>query len=344
MSSSGKPIMKDRLPCALCLVLGLGHAMAQDAAPPAAPEPATTRMATLVVSGKQPGPGLWRVSKDDHDLWILGTLSPLPKRMQWESGKVERLLARSQELLAQPAVTVNAKVGFFARLALIPTALRARNNPDGRPLRDQVSPSLYARWLALKQRYIGRSKSIEKRRPIMAAKALYEEALDDNTLSEKNRVWPVLVKAAKKRKLTITVPTVSIQIADAKATLKEFAKTALDDETCFATTLERLETDMDNMKARANAWAVGDVPALIALPHPDQRGACDDALLATAIAEKQGMADLREQVRTRWLQAADAALLKNESTVAVMAIESLLGDDGFLAALRERGYDVVAPE
>lgn len=335
--------MKNLAACLIALA-ALGPATAQAATEPATAVPTTTRMQTLVVSGKQPGPGLWRVSRADHDLWILGTLSPLPKRIQWESGKVERLLARSQELLGQPTVSVNAKIGFFARLGLIPTALRARNNPDGKPLKEQVSPALYARWLPLKQRYIGRSNAIEKRRPIMAATKLFAEALDDNKLSEKSRVWPVLRKVAKKHKLTITVPMVTIDIADAKATMKELAKTVLDDEACFATTLERLETDMGNMKARANAWAVGDVQTLIDLPHPDQRGVCADALLASAIAEQQGMADLREQLTARWLQAAEAALLNNESSVAVVAIESLLGDEGLLALLGERGYRVAAPE
>jgi len=330
--------------CSAMLMFALGNASAQETADPVPPEPAIARMETLVVSGNQPGPGLWRVSRDDHDLWILGTVSPLPKRMQWESGKVERLVARSQELLAQPSVTVSAKVGFFARLALIPTALRARNNPDGKPLQEQVSASLYQRWLVLKKRYLGRNRSIEKRRPIMAATKLYEEALDDNKLSERTRIWSVLRKSAKRNKVTITVPMVTIEIADPKAALKEFATTTLEDEACFETTLTRLETDMENMKARANAWAVGDVQALIDLPHPDQRGVCADALLATAVAEKRGMSDLRAQLRARWIEAADAALLKNESTVAVMAVESLLGDDGILAALRERGYRVQAPE
>ena len=36
---------------------------------------------TMVVSGVQPGPGLWKVRKGEHTLWILGTVSPLPRRM-----------------------------------------------------------------------------------------------------------------------------------------------------------------------------------------------------------------------------------------------------------------------
>jgi hypothetical protein len=49
-------------------------------------------------------------------------------------------------------------------------------------------------------------------------------------------------------------------------------------------------------------------------------------------------------MRQRWLEAAEAALAKNVSTVAALPIESLLREDGMLAALRERGYTVQAPE
>src|SRR3546814_17119608 len=58
--------------CTAVFVATAANAVAQDAASPVAPEPATTLMQPLVVSGKQPGPGLWRVSKDDQDLWVLG--------------------------------------------------------------------------------------------------------------------------------------------------------------------------------------------------------------------------------------------------------------------------------
>src|SRR3546814_17556455 len=96
--------------------------------------------------------------------------------MQWESGKVQRLVAQAQELLAEPSVSVHAKLGFFSRLALIPTALRARNNHDGRSLQQPLSPETYQSWLVLKKRYIGRTRSVEKRRPILAANHLFAEA------------------------------------------------------------------------------------------------------------------------------------------------------------------------
>src|SRR5690606_39347135 len=89
-------------------------------------------MDTVVVSGVLPGPRMWRVSKDGHDLYILGTLSPLPKRMEWMSREVEDTIARSQSVIAPPSVAVHSDVGFFRGLTLVPALLRARNNPGKR--------------------------------------------------------------------------------------------------------------------------------------------------------------------------------------------------------------------
>src|SRR5690242_6990029 len=87
----------------------------------------------IVVSGEQPGPGLWKVTKGDHVLWILGTLSPLPKRMTWRSGEVEKVVARAKEVIGQEQVIAN--VGFFRGITLLPSLLRARYNPDGAVLK-----------------------------------------------------------------------------------------------------------------------------------------------------------------------------------------------------------------
>ena len=38
-------------------------------------------MDAIVVTGVQPGPGMWKVSQGDHVMWVLGTQSPLPKQM-----------------------------------------------------------------------------------------------------------------------------------------------------------------------------------------------------------------------------------------------------------------------
>ncbi|MGH8051084.1 MAG: TraB/GumN family protein [Arenimonas sp.] len=53
----------------------------------------------MVVSGAQPGPGMWKVSKGDNIMWIMGVQSPLPKKMEWVSRDVEKKIAQSDEVL-----------------------------------------------------------------------------------------------------------------------------------------------------------------------------------------------------------------------------------------------------
>lgn len=325
------------------LLAGLScTAAAADATTGASTTPIT--LDTVTVSGILPGPGLWKVSKGEHTLWIFGTLSPLPKRMDWESLPVERVLARSQELILPPGVSVTADIGFFGMMMLAPKALGARKLPDNGELRALLPADLYARWLPLKARYLGSNRGIERWRPLFAADKLYDEALDEHGLRRSSDVVTLLRKRAKKSELTITSPSVTLTIANPKAALQSFRESKLDDTRCFDTTLTRVESDLDNMRARANAWAIGDVATLQALPYVDQNDACVQALMETQVAGELGFAKLAGQVKDKWLAAAEKALATNTSSVAIVAIDDLLPDTGYLAALQARGYTVEAPQ
>src|SRR5690348_12132082 len=147
----------------LCFALATSTVLAAQAQlPPSAATTATPPvpsdvplLAPVVVSGVVPGPGLWKVSKGDHVLWVLGTLSPLPGHIQWESHEVAQVLAQSKQVLLEPKIKLKADVGFFGKLFLLPTAYGARKNPDGKTLDQVMDAPTYARWLALKQKYLG---------------------------------------------------------------------------------------------------------------------------------------------------------------------------------------------
>ena len=314
------------------------------AAPLARADDATPTLETVVVSGEQPGPGLWRVSKDGHEMWVLGTLTPLPRKMQWISRDVEATIARSQEILLGPRAELTVDGGVFGAVLLLPSLLGVRNNPDDAKLADVLPAEVYARWVPLREKYIGHGGAIEKRRPIVAAAELYEHAIERSGLSLESVAAPVVTKAAKKHKVPTTQPEVAIKVAEPKSVLKEFKHARLDDAECFAQTLDRVETDIGPMKARANAWASGDVEALRALPYVDQRLACDRAFLVGATAQRSGLADLRERLATAWLDAAENALAKNETTFAALPIAQILDADGLIERLRAKGYVVEAPE
>lgn len=334
----------------LCLVLASTSALAQSESnvmtsdvitPIVAPDPPQESIEEVTVSGEQPGPGLWKISKDDHVLWILGTLQPLPKKMTWRSRIVEMTIEESQELLT--AASVDADVGFFNGMLLVPSLLGVRKNPDGARLEDLLPPDLYARWTALKARYIGRNEGIEKWRPIFAAQELYSKAIEKSGLTTTSDVLPVVSKIAKQHRITITKPQLEVAIDKPRAAIKQFKKSSLDDIECFSKTLERLETDLDAMRARATAWAVGDVDALKRLPYPDQFGACGSAILNSQIVQDRGLQDMPARLESLWLEAAESALARNESTFAVLPISQMLRADGYVAKLQARGYVVEAP-
>jgi hypothetical protein len=304
----------------------------------------TAQLDTIVVSGAQPGPGLWRVSKGDHVLWILGTLSPLPKRMRWQSQEVVARIGESQAVLMSPNVSVSTQLGFFGKLALLPSLIGARDNPGRRTLADVVPPPQYARWRTLKARYIGRNSNVEKWRPMFAAMELYRSAIRKSGMVESSQVSDVVRGAAKRAGIVVTPVKLEIEIDDPKAALKEFKKDSIEDVACFTRTLDRIERDLGTMTARANAWATGDLVALRSLTYTDQMTACREAVSSSGVVRKRGLTDVEARMQRAWTDAASAAIERNRSSFAVLPMRLMLGEHDYLAALRERGYSVEAPD
>jgi hypothetical protein len=313
------------LSCLIVISALQGAVNAQVAEPPVE----ATQMDTVEVVARVSGPGLWEVRRGENVLWILGTQSPLPRRFEWVSDEVDARLAESSLLIAPPRVEFDAGVGRLRSLMLVPSLLRARRNPDERTLEEAVGPELYARWQPLKQRYLGRGRKVETWRPLFAALKLWEEAIEDARMTGSGPVWRAVSKSAKRLKLAVETPRVDVP---------------LDDLACFSRTLERLESDIEAMRERADAWAVGDLESLRALPFSDQNRVCQDAFLSASVGEQNRIADLPDRLRDAWLAVADTALAEHRSSLAVISIGSLLDpESGLIEGLRERGYEVRAP-
>ena len=299
-------------------------------------DPVDSEPEQVLVTGEQPGPRLWKVTHDEHVLWIMGALSPLPKKMSWRSREVERVIAASQQVLL--GMNVETDVGFFTKVTLLPSLMTVRKNPDKKRLADVVPPETYARWQRIKPRYLGKEDDVESWRPIFAAQKLYSAAIEKSGLVGRQPWIEDIRKLAKQQKVPVVTPTIEVDIEKPRAALKEFKRSPLDDVECFQRTLERVENDVETMRLRANAWATGDVETLQQLPYADVLNACANAVLSTASAQKQGLQDLPQRLRDTWVNAAEAALLKNSSTLAVVPIDEVLKEDGWVAALVARGY------
>ncbi len=309
-----------------------------------APTSSVATLATVMVSGVQPGPGLWKVSRGGHVLWIMGTLSPLPRNMTWQSREVASVIAGSQQVLLSPSVKMKLNTGFFGKLFLLPAAYSARKNDDGKTLQQVLPPDDYARWRVLKQKYIGRDRGIERWRPIFAAEDLYRKALKANGLNNTGGIGDTVQALAKKDGVPQVAVNYQVVIDKPHAAIKTFQRSGLDDVACFGSTLDSIEQDMPAMTARANAWASGDLDSLRKLPQSDRRGTCVAALSGTGFAHKLGLDDIPARVRDTWLAAARAALARNTQTFAMLPIDELLSPTGWLSRLEAQGYAVASPD
>lgn len=309
------------------------------AATGAAPE--IRDLAPMVVSGEQPGPGLWKVvAADGHVLWVLGFVRPLPTGMDWQSGQVEAIIAEAGLVLEPPGLDVRADVGFFRGLTLLPAARRMHRSPDGAELEDLLSPAAYRRWREQKQKYLGWEWGIERWRPAFAADKLYNAALEHHGLGG-GAVYPVVRAATERAGLEITPVQFSIQLEEPRQLMNEFSRVAIDDVACMERTLDQLEHGMPTLIERANAWATGDLAALRRLRG--ERSRCLEHVLQSDFARQHGFKDLEQKVRDRWLEAAVQALAEHPVALALLPMDEVLAGDGYLAELAQRGYRVEPP-
>jgi hypothetical protein len=295
----------------------------------------------VVVTGEQPGPGLWKVTNGANTLWILGTHSPLPRKMQWRAREVEAVITRSQTVIAPP--DIHAGIGFFTGLRLLPTAMRASKIPEEGTLATLLPAQLYARWLVLSDRYSLPGR-IERMRPAIAALALGNKAMDAEQLSDRDVIWPVVEKLAKRHDVVIRQPAVNLDINDPKGLLNDYAH--LDpslEADCLDAVVTQIEHDLPRLRSQANAWATGNIGPLRAVRVEPAVTRCRDAMAGSprliALLEKA-----QRQIQLELLLAWEGALQRDVSALAVAPIPDLLGDDGLLNELRKRGYQVSEPE
>lgn len=298
---------------------------------------------TVLVTGSRPGPGLWKVTKGEHVMWVFGTYSPLPPTMEWRSRNVEKIIAGSQEYLKPPSSF--ASVGVFGGLGALPFLVGVKKNPDGAQLKDVLPPEVYARWQAMKQQYFGDDNDIERERPAFAAQELASRARKAAGLAGGgNAVHKTIDKLVEKHNIKVTDAVYRVKINNPGKALREFKKSPMDDAPCLAQTMARLATDVEVLRARANAWAVGELDEIRKLDFSDGN-ACYDALNTSSVARNQPeLKDLKLHAAANWIAAAEKALAANASTFAVLEIKDILDPKGVIATLQARGYTVEPPK
>jgi uncharacterized protein YbaP (TraB family) len=319
-----------RIPTAILIAAGLlaaglsSIACRADQAPPQV-------MDDLVVTGERPGPGLWHVHRGTAQLWILGSMSPLPKGITWRSTQVEQLLDSTNQVLVQKPF----EIGIARILWLLITERSVLMLTGGKRLKDVLPAELHARFAIQRAKYTSDPNKWERFRPLIAAAFLQQDAFHQVGLSTRLDLGAAMRTLAKKHHVRVEEIKIA-GVSDVMEALKTLPPAT--ENTCVAASLVTIESDLPRLVDRAQAWASGNVERIEKLREPAEVDACRAALDAGA-----GAADLIGRMRRTWLSAMETHLQNGGVTVAVMNIDMLLEPGGLLDELRAKGYEVDAP-
>lgn len=326
------------------VTLSLAFAPLLGSAQSAASEPRL--LDTVVVTGQVTGPGFWQVYKDDdHDLWIMGSISPRPGNIQWDATEAKRLVADADQVIWQASYGVNIKSNIFQQIGLGYGYLKAQKNPDGKRLQDVLPPALYARWQKAKAIYMPHNRGIERQRPLTAAQDLLDAAVKRAHLSKDPLIGPAIADTIKAGNIPQVFPQFEVKLTadQAKVALTEVREQNLDDARCLEATLDAIERDMPRMVANANAWATGDVASMSFDAMAKREALCADAMMNPEFSAKHGIPNIPASITAEWLKAAEKALATKRLTVAFLPIQDLIGPNNVLDKLRAMGYTVNGP-
>ncbi len=297
----------------------------------------------IVVSGRQPGPALWQVMKDDHVLSILGTVPTLPKGMKWKASEVEQIIATSTAFLSYPGITPDSDIGLGAAVWLLPTLIGIEKLPDGQTLRQVLDAKSYERWTLDREKYLGNSTRFERLRPFIAADKLADAAFKKAGFTDDGEVISAVRHLVKKYKLKNVDAEYHLKIKDPRSLIKQFKKTSFAEDACFNYSLDALEYSLSESSRRAVAWSTGDVAVLKSKLERKPVDPCWQGFGEIDFIKDLGIENIASSMKGAWLDAAEKSLTDNQRSFAVLEMKDLLLANGLLAVLESRGFSVRGP-
>lgn len=307
----------------------------------------TPVLETVVVTGTLPGPSLWRVRNGENDLYILGSHSPLPAGMEWDSLEVEEILATAQEVLAPSGAEAKLSAGDMFKISLLARSANAATKiPSRQTLEDLLPPSTFSEWEVLRAKYLPNDRGVDRQRPIFASQELYYRAIEASGMTRGGVVWNRIAAIAENRGIAIKQTKIEFPLEidrkKYKAGIAAITESQVDETTCFAQTVNSLEADLELMRKGANAWATGDLDLIRTLSLIDPQPACKkvyDQLMGF-----QHRPELDALADDAWVAAAKDSLSKNNTTFAVLPLQKLMGPSSLVERLRSAGYRIEAPD
>lgn len=281
----------------------------------------------LEVVKRLPGPALWKASKPDSELFILGAVTPLRHLQAWDTTRIENAIEDAVVVLLPP----EGKVGAFDAV-LMKLNDGSQKLSRGRTLQQVLSPAQRARFERL-IKVIGRDwKPYERLKPGVAGVQLISDFRRAAGLSDAKP--GSTVERLAKQHGTPSRPVATYRLKPLLKTLTDLPDAA--HLACLNDAMDEMEYEAAHTTPAGKAWAEHDMAGVRANYAPSRLERCLqaaptlDALLETTTADT-----------TRALK---EVLDRPGKTVAVVDLALLLRANGVLDRLRADGATMSVPQ
>jgi hypothetical protein len=282
---------------------------------------------SVTVKG-EPGPAVWRLTRGASEVWILGTVGPLPRDMEWNRTTVTDLLDGARALLLPPRADFNlVDIAWFMLRHGSELSL-----PRGQVLEDSLPPDLRARFEAARTAIGADAGDYRTDIPIRAAVRLGQDFQKKADMGYREPRATVESQASRKRISTASV--FRFEIMDA---VRDLLKLKPEQQrACLSQAVEDVTWARAHALRAARAWAVGDIRTV-------KDHYSESRLFGCVIAQVERAGDINARATAETVAAIDAALNQPGKTAALVPMGPLLRRDGVLARLKARGVTIEAP-
>jgi len=261
---------------------------------------------------------IWKVERDGKQAWLVGSMHLLTPDFYPLPASMEQAFAKSDVLMEE--IDMNEASNPQLAASILAKAM----NPPGTTLSSQLSKettAVVSTWLAK----MGISlDSLQPLKPWMVAITVQTLALQrmgfDPALGIDKHFQDGATRAGK-RLQPLETALEQISFLDGLSPKTQ--------DVMLRESVQSADSEQLQIKSIAAAWRSGDVPAMERLVLSDMKDAPDvyDLLLVSR--------------NRRWVPKVEACMQSNRSCFVVVGAAHLVGPDGLVALLQQRGYSIV---
>ena len=298
-----------------------------DGAPAKATTSGGVTVGTIDVVKRLPGPALWKVTKGDAQVIILGAATPLPHLLQWDTLRLEHALDGADALYLQPRPSLSPLE--LVKLAVDRAPLQLAH---GQTLQTVLPPAEKARYLRLLASIHGKPQTYDAWKPAVAGLLLISDWRRAAGLSE-GKPGTTVTHLAEDAHVPVRY------VGDFR--LDPYVATAAklsvaDNIACFDAAMNDVDQESAHVPAMAAAWAKADLKTV---------GATYKASLLTGCLQRiPSVSALLDRGTDEGVQTIEAALVKPGKSVAVIDLNFLLRPNGVLDRLKAQGAEISIPD